>query len=153
MRIYVASKSRHALWWQALRAADVPIVASWIDWAANHGGAEPSPDDWSRHWQRCVREAGEADVILFVALEGERQCGALIEIGAALSAGKRARFPCQRLRMEHCPPSSLSDLPLDCRGGGSDHGRSFGTKASGGEMKSIWALFGAIVAGNEVSRK
>jgi hypothetical protein len=30
-RVYVASKARHWVWWAALRAAGVPIVAPWID--------------------------------------------------------------------------------------------------------------------------
>jgi len=36
-----------------------------------------------------VSDTSKADVVLFVALEGETQCGVLIEIGAALAAGKR----------------------------------------------------------------
>jgi hypothetical protein len=44
---------------------------------------------WAAHWQRCIQEASEADIVLFVALRGERQCGALLEAGAALAVGKR----------------------------------------------------------------
>ena len=36
-----------------------------------------------------VSDTSKADVVLFVALEGETQCGVLIEIGAAMAAGKR----------------------------------------------------------------
>src|SRR5262245_27774784 len=36
-----------------------------------------------------VSDTSKADVVLFVALEGETQCGVLIEIGGALAAGKR----------------------------------------------------------------
>src|SRR5262249_3573574 len=36
-----------------------------------------------------VSDTSKADVVLFVAPEGETQCGVLIEIGAALAAGKR----------------------------------------------------------------
>ena len=89
MKCYPASKSHHGVWWQALRAAGVPIVATWLDWARNHDSVEPTDDEWREHWQRCISEASDSDVLLFVALKGERQCGALIEIGAALSAGKR----------------------------------------------------------------
>ena len=40
-KVYVASKSRHWPWWAALRAAGIPIVASWVDAEFNHTGAEP----------------------------------------------------------------------------------------------------------------
>jgi hypothetical protein len=87
MRIYVASKSKHWPWWCALRAADVPIAASWIDAEFNHTGAEPP--DWALHWMHCVDEAAAADIVLMFAREDENQNGALIEVGAALAAGKR----------------------------------------------------------------
>jgi hypothetical protein len=28
----------------------------------NHRGAEPTPDQWREHWQRCVDEAGNEDM-------------------------------------------------------------------------------------------
>jgi hypothetical protein len=37
----------------------------------------------------CIREATEADVVLFVANDGENHFGALLECGAALAHGKR----------------------------------------------------------------
>jgi len=89
MRVYVASKSRHAPFWTALRSLGLPIVASWIDSPINHKGGKPTDDDWSKHWARCISEASASDVLLFVALEGETQCGSLIELGSALSQNKR----------------------------------------------------------------
>jgi hypothetical protein len=90
MKIYCASKAKHAAWWASLQAAGVPIAASWIDWSANEPGAlEPTNDAWGRHWQRCIDEAADADVCLFVCNEGETACGALIEAGAALAAGRQ----------------------------------------------------------------
>jgi hypothetical protein len=87
--VYVASKARHHSWWRALRAAGVPIAASWIDWDANRDAlCAPNANEWAEHWQRCIDEAAAADVLLFVAFEDERQCGALVELGAALAAGK-----------------------------------------------------------------
>jgi hypothetical protein len=75
--------------WAALRAAGVPIVASWLDAPFNHDGSEPTADEWAEHWERCCREAAEADITLMVAGADERQNGALIEVGSALGAGKR----------------------------------------------------------------
>lgn len=88
MRCYVASKARHAEWWTALRAAGVPISCTWIEWPGN-AGVTPTEADWSEHWARCIREATEADICLFVCNEGETACGQLLEAGAALAAGKR----------------------------------------------------------------
>ena len=89
MRVYVASKSCHWPWWQALRAAGVPIIASWIDAPFNHNGSELSADEWAQHWEKCSREAAEADITLMFACAEERQNGALIEVGSALGAGKQ----------------------------------------------------------------
>ena len=87
MRVYPASKSRHWPFWQSLRAAGVPITASWIDAEFNRTGAEPP--DWGLHWQKCVEEAAAADVVLMYAGTDENQNGALVEVGAALAAGRR----------------------------------------------------------------
>jgi hypothetical protein len=87
--VYIASKALHAEWWRALRAAGLPIVASWIDAEINRTDAEPSADQWARHWETCVSEASGCDIVLLYAAEGETQCGSLIEIGAALASGKR----------------------------------------------------------------
>jgi hypothetical protein len=87
--VYGASKSKHAPFWQALRAAGVPIVASWIDAPFNHDGSDLSVDEWVEHWEKCCREAAEADIVLMFACAEERQNGALLEVGSALGAGKR----------------------------------------------------------------
>jgi hypothetical protein len=87
--VYVASKAKHAAWWKALQAAGVPITSSWLDWEGNRTDADPTADAWGRHWLHCVDEASTADICLFVCNEGETACGALLEAGAALAAGKQ----------------------------------------------------------------
>jgi hypothetical protein len=87
--VYCASKAKHHPWWRALRAAGVPLTASWPDASFNATGEEPSADQWARPWRRCIDEASAADVTLMFAQEGERQMGALVEAGACLGAGKR----------------------------------------------------------------
>jgi hypothetical protein len=87
-----ASKAKHAPWWRALRSAGVPISpeAHWIDWGANEPGApEAGADDWSGHWQGCLTGVGTADILLFLDMPGENQCGAIAELGAALAFGKQ----------------------------------------------------------------
>jgi hypothetical protein len=89
MRVYCASKAKHAPWWQALRAAGLDICATWVDWEFNHSGAVPTPADWAAHWERCVTEARDCDVLLLHAIDGEVQRGALIELGAALATNRK----------------------------------------------------------------
>jgi hypothetical protein len=92
--VYVASKSRHWPWWAALRAAGIPIAASWIDAEFNRTGAEPP--DWALHWMKCIDEAAAADVTLMFADNAERQMGALVEVGAALRPASES-FLCRRM--------------------------------------------------------
>jgi hypothetical protein len=88
-RIYPASKARYWPFWCALRSAGIPIYASWIDAPFNRDEAMPSDDEGAEHWACCISEATAADVVLFYAGANEMQCGALLEVGAALSAGKQ----------------------------------------------------------------
>jgi hypothetical protein len=105
MRIYPASKTIHIDFWRALRAAGVPIKADWLDWQGNETGAEPTSEAWGEHWTGCVKGAAEADILLLYIREGERHCGALIEAGAALAAGKKvfAIVPDGGLSFRHHP--------------------------------------------------
>jgi hypothetical protein len=73
--------------WTALRGAGLPIVSSWLDAALNRGEAATS-EAWGEHWSRCIAESTSADLVLFHAPAPHTQCGALIEIGAALGAGR-----------------------------------------------------------------
>jgi hypothetical protein len=93
MRVYVASKAKFAPMWCGLRAAlaelGVDVRASWLTWPGNRDGTLPSASDWSEHWRNCIAEASEADVCLFYAEAGSTQCGALLEVGASLAAGRQ----------------------------------------------------------------
>jgi hypothetical protein len=89
MRIYCASKTTHIEFWKALRAAGVPLTACWLDWEGNENGAVPSPEAWSEHWDGCISGAASADIVLLFMQAGERHMGSLLEVGSALSAGKR----------------------------------------------------------------
>jgi hypothetical protein len=89
-RVYVASKSSRAAEWRALRSAGLPITSSWIDWPLKRPDLrEPSPTEWREHWDNCIKEASAADITLMVAYPGETHRGAILEIGGALSAGKK----------------------------------------------------------------
>jgi hypothetical protein len=53
------------------------------------GAPEPSAEDWCGHWGSCISGAAGADILLFLDLPGENQCGAIAELGAALAFGKQ----------------------------------------------------------------
>ena len=80
--IYIASKTRHADRWKALRAAGEPIISTWIDEA---GPGESS--DLNDLWARCIREASSCEVLIAYREPEDILKGAWIEIGAALAVG------------------------------------------------------------------
>jgi hypothetical protein len=96
MKVYCASKSKYWPWWAALRAAGVPLSAGWVDWDFNRDQSrEPSHDQWRLHWTACVEQARDADILLAFCGAEENQNGALIEVGAALGAGKMVYLICE----------------------------------------------------------
>lgn len=80
--IYMASKTRHADRWKALRASGVPIISTWID-EAGPGESTCLTD----LWRRCIEEARSAAALVVYREPGENLKGAFVEVGAALSAG------------------------------------------------------------------
>lgn len=86
MTIYIASKTCHAPRWRYIRDNGHEIISTWIDEA----GEGQSPD-YSDLATRCIREAVAADVTLLYCEPGEVLKGALVEVGAALAAGKEVR--------------------------------------------------------------
>lgn len=80
--VYMASKTKHADKWKALRSSGVPVICTWIDEA---GIGETK--DFSDLWIRCISEISHAEVLIAYAETGDELKGGLLEIGAALSAG------------------------------------------------------------------
>jgi hypothetical protein len=80
-RIYIASKTKHAHKWRALRDAGEKIVSTWIDEAGQN-----ETKDFADLWIRCITEAKTATALVAYIEEGEVLKGGLIEIGAALGA-------------------------------------------------------------------
>lgn len=86
MKIYTASKTRHAAKWQQLRSKH-NVIATWIDEAG-----EGQTADRSELAKRCIREISECDFLLFYSESGEFPKGALIEVGIGLALNKQVRF-------------------------------------------------------------
>lgn len=85
-RLYVASKTTHADMWRELRARGLPVVASWIDEAG-----EGQTADYSELAARCISEIIHCTAVILYSEPGEILKGALVEVGAALAAGKQVR--------------------------------------------------------------
>jgi hypothetical protein len=81
--IYIASKTKHAARWIAMRDAGRPIISTWIDEA---GPGESA--DLHDLWRRCISEARSCSVLIAYREPDEILKGSWIEIGAALAFGK-----------------------------------------------------------------
>lgn len=90
IKIYTASKVKHADKWKKLRDEGWGINATWID----RGVVDP--EDYPSLWVDCIGEATEADICLAYIEPGERLKGALVEIGCTLSAGGRVYLVCNQ---------------------------------------------------------
>ena len=108
MQFYVASKTKHAPMWQELRAAGVPVLSTWIDEAG-----EDQTVDYAELAERCVREILVADAVLLYCEPGEILKGALVEVGAALAAGKEVRCvgECDTLSRVFCRHPAWREFP------------------------------------------
>jgi hypothetical protein len=85
--IYIASKAIHRPKWRELRDNyEVPIISRWID---VEDGLPDSAIDFDELWDNCLEDVARCDVLIAVAQPDERLKGVILEIGAALSAGKR----------------------------------------------------------------
>lgn len=84
--IYTASKTTEAWRWRGLREKGYNIIATWIDEAE-----EGQSSDYADLALRCIAEAAAADITILYCRPGDLLKGALIEVGAALGAGKEVR--------------------------------------------------------------
>lgn len=80
--IYIASKTRHADRWKAMRTAGATIISTWIDEA----GVGESPD-LNDLWVRCISESATCAVLIVYRELHDVLKGAWIELGVALARG------------------------------------------------------------------
>lgn len=83
MKIYCASKSKHAPLWNEWKAKGVLITSSWLD--KFDQGRLP---DQTTHWNSIVSDIQHSDALLLYSEPGEVQKGALAEFGIAFAFGK-----------------------------------------------------------------
>lgn len=81
--IYITSKTKHADQWRLLRdKLGYPVISTWIDEAG-----EGQSKDLADLWDRCIREASTAKVLVIYRESDEVLKGGWIELGAALASG------------------------------------------------------------------
>ena len=81
---YIASRTRHAERWKALRAHGIDLLCSWVDEAG-----QGQTSDWADLWRRCEREAKTAHTfILYADGDDYEMRGALVECGIRVSTGR-----------------------------------------------------------------
>jgi hypothetical protein len=80
--IYIASKTKHAAKWLALRESGINIISSWIDFAIMEALDD---NDMSQLCMVCIKESIECDAMIVYCEEGDILRGAFIEMGVALS--------------------------------------------------------------------
>jgi len=82
-KFYVASKVRHADYWQKLRASGVNIISTWIDEAG-----KGQTFDVAELASRCINEIKKCDALILLVYADETVQGALIEVGVAMAYNK-----------------------------------------------------------------
>jgi hypothetical protein len=86
-KTYFASKARHWQFVSALVAAGAPFISTWHSWKPNSEERHATPAEWAEHSERCLTQAGDADVCILYYEDTERHFGSLLEAGACLGRG------------------------------------------------------------------
>lgn len=84
MKIYCASKSKHAPLWQEWKRAGVTVTSSWLE--KFDQGRLP---DQTSHWNDIFKDIQSSDALLLYSEAGEVQKGALAEFGIAFALNKK----------------------------------------------------------------
>jgi hypothetical protein len=84
MKVYCASKSKHAPLWLKWKARGAQITSSWLD--KFDQGRLP---DQTSHWNSILEDIKNTDGLLFYSEPGEIQKGAIAEFGIAFALGKK----------------------------------------------------------------
>ena len=79
VKIYCASKTKHAQMWKDFRSLGSNIISTWIDEA---GKGETK--DMADLCNRCINECKECDALIVYAEPGDYLKGAFIEMGVVI---------------------------------------------------------------------
>jgi hypothetical protein len=84
MKVYCASKSKHAPLWLQWKAKGVPVTSSWL---AKFDQGRLS--DQTSHWNTILTDIESSDAVLFYSEPGEIQKGAVAEFGIGFALDKK----------------------------------------------------------------
>ena len=84
MKIYCASKSKHAPLWVDWKRKGAEITSSWLE-KFDQGRLE----NQTEHWDQILEDIKRSDALLFYSEIGEVQKGAIAEFGIAFALGKK----------------------------------------------------------------
>lgn len=84
MKIYCASKSKHAPLWLAWKARGVEVTSSWLE---KYGQGRLR--DQTSHWNAILKDIQSSDALVFYSEPGEIQRGAIAEFAIAFALGKK----------------------------------------------------------------
>lgn len=86
IKVYVASKTKHALMWQAFRKnAPFAMTSTWID-MIHEDGTDDADGRFDQLWETIVGDVDEADGLILYVESGDFPLrGALVEVGLAIS--------------------------------------------------------------------
>lgn len=88
LRIYTASKLKHAEWWRELRRTWDEF--DWVArWPVDHCGNIPDTDTFARwFWMQDVEDVARCDVLVLFAEGDDHLRGGLVEAGVAIALHK-----------------------------------------------------------------
>lgn len=84
MKVYCASKSKHAPLWLEWKDKGVQVTSSWL---AKFDQGRLS--DQTGHWNTILNDIQNSDGVLFYSEPGEIQKGAIAEFGIGFALGKK----------------------------------------------------------------
>lgn len=87
LRVYTASKLRHAAMWRAL-CRDTPHIYAHARWLKHNTlGTPDTPEHAAEFWLQDEQDVRDADVVLIYAEPDDHLRGALVEAGIAIACG------------------------------------------------------------------
>ncbi len=84
MKVYCASKSKHAPIWMDWKSRGVEVTSSWLD-KFDQGRLT----DQTGHWDNILRDIQGSEGLLLYSEPGDVQKGAWAEFGIAFGLGKK----------------------------------------------------------------
>ena len=84
MKVYCASKSKHAPKWMSWKDAGAEITSSWLE-KFDQGRL----DDQTGHWDQILEDIQSSDALLLYSEPEDVQKGALAEFGIAFALGMK----------------------------------------------------------------